>query len=78
MIQYSNKNSISLSFFSTSANESDKGTNVDQAQVKIIFMVNASTPYGHNLKVVGNIMELGTWNIQNSIILTTSRETYPL
>jgi glucoamylase len=36
-------------------------------QVEIVFDVNATTYFGENIYVIGNIDDLGAWNINNAI-----------
>ena len=43
----------------------------------IIFKVKYETYLGQEVRLVGNIEELGSWDPKKSILMTTNKETYP-
>jgi Starch binding domain len=71
------KKARNLSMFSIN-NNSDDGTGTEDNKIKVKFNVVFKTTFGHELKVVGNIKELGSWNISEFIPLETSPDKYPL
>ena len=72
------ENSISISFFSTSATESPRASFMEGAYAKVEFSVSASTQYKEEVAVIGNCKELGAWDINLAVPLTTSKLTYPV
>ena len=44
----------------------------------VSFQCKYDTEFGQSLRLVGNIEELGSWNPQNSLVLTTDPSIYPL
>ena len=66
-----------LSIFSTTK-DSDDSFFTEDLRIKLRFNVIANTPFGWDIRVVGNVKELGFWNIKDSLLLKTSTEKYPL
>jgi Starch binding domain len=75
MNELSKENSISISFLSTIANDSD--ISVKSIQFRLKFNVVAHTPFCSDIRILGNIPELGCWDIKKALILSTTKTTYP-
>ena len=58
--------------------DSDDSSFIEEIRIKLKFNVTANTPFGWEIKVVGNQKELGSWNISEALLLSTSQATYPL
>ncbi|OMJ68439.1 hypothetical protein SteCoe_34111 [Stentor coeruleus] len=65
-----------LSIFSTTK-DSDDMSFIDEHKIKIRFVIHAQTSFGWEVNIVGNIKELGSWNVSDAIALTTNRDEYP-
>lgn len=52
--------------------------NTETAAVDFTFELNKTSYFGEKVLVSGNIEELGRWNIQKAVSLTTNDETYPI
>lgn len=65
-----------LSIFSTTK-DSDDMSFIDEHKIKVRFVVHAQTSFGWEVKIVGNIKELGLWNASEAITLTTNKDEYP-
>lgn len=74
----SNGDSVSLSFLDLITFDTSDLSLFDQIHIKIIFSVRALTQYGSQIKVSGNLKELGCWDLTSSIPLYTTPETYPI
>ena len=71
------RRSRNLSMFST-AKDSDDSSVIEEVRVKVRFNLVASTPFGWEIRVVGNQRELGNWNVSEGVPLVTAQETYPV
>jgi hypothetical protein len=57
---------------------SDSNFTLNPNHATIIFKSKFSTNYGENLRIVGNIEELGSWEPNKSIEMTTNKDTFPI
>lgn len=70
------RNSRNMSILGTTK-DSDDMSFLDEQKIKARFSVIANTNLGWEVRVVGNIKELGLWNVSEAIVLTTNKELYP-
>ena len=61
----------------STAKDSDDIYLVEELRIKVRFHIKAFTSFGWEIRVVGNIKELGNWDLSKSRVLTTSKEKYP-
>ena len=73
---FKKRRSKNLSIYST-AKDSEDLSFIEEHRVKIKFSVSATTPFGCEVKLVGNLRELGSWSVQDAPLLATSKEKYP-
>ena len=73
---FNNRRSKNLSIYST-AKDSEDLSFVEEHRVKLKFSVSTATPFGCEVKIVGNLRELGSWSVTDAPLLTTSKEKYP-
>ena len=66
-----------LSISSTNKDSNDSIFPEDDL-IKVRFNIIAKTPFGCDIRLVGNIKELGLWNTKDSLLLKTSSDVYPL
>lgn len=78
MKRISNGNSISLSFHDCNSLDTSDASLFETITIKIQFNVEAITPFGSDVRVVGSIKEMGLWSVHNAITLHTSPEVYPM
>ena len=78
MKRSSNGDSVSLSFIDFITGDTSDLSLFDQLLVKVVFKVKALTQFGSEIKLCGNIKELGNWDPNNAISLKTSSESYPI
>ena len=74
---FSRKRSRNISIFSTTKDSEDINF-VEEIKIKVRFTCKAKTMLGQEVRVIGNSKELGNWNVNESILLTTNTEKYPL
>ena len=77
MKRSSNGDSVSLSFIDFITGDTSDLSLFDQLLVKVVFKVKALTQFGSEIKLCGNIKELGNWDALNGILLKTSSDLYP-
>lgn len=73
---FARRNSKTSSQYST-AKDSDDIYLIEELRVRIRIHIKALTSFGWEIRVVGNIKELGNWDLNKSQTLTTSKEKYP-
>ena len=78
MKRSSNGDSVSLSFIDFITGDTSDLSLFDQLLVKVVFKVKALTQFGSEIKLCGNLKELGNWDPNNAISLKTSSESYPV
>lgn len=70
------RNSKTSSQYST-AKDSDEPFTFEDHRIKIRVRIKALTSFGWELRILGNIKELGSWDLSKSQCLSTSNDKYP-
>lgn len=74
----SNGDSVSFSFLDFITFDTSDLSLFDQVHIRIVFKVKALTQYGTEIKLSGNLKELGGWDVNLSVPLYTSSSLYPI
>jgi len=74
---FANSPQIQQPVFTAETTNGIKGTEAEQTIVLEVGVNNAQTTMGQKVFVIGNVKELGAWDISGAVPLSTTPETYP-